>query len=239
MKQKNSSVPQFLKQIDFDWRDIHTYIILLSAPVLLTVYRYHAYPGFFTADFDFGLAADQNLRISQFFRFFGLFFVLPAVYVKFVMHKNLNDFGLGFGDIKTGIKTLLFLVPVIFIALYFAVDMPDVRSEYPLAKSLLHDQSHLILYEIAYIIFYYIAWEFYFRGFLLFGLKDRFGAFNAILIQTISSCLVHIGKPEGEIIGSIIVGVLFGIIALRTKSIWYVFILHALIGVLTDLFIIY
>ena len=239
MKQKKSSIPQFLKRIDFDWHDIHTYIILLSAPVLLTVYRYHAYPGFFTADFDFGLAADQNLRINQFIRFFGLFFVLPAVYIKFAMHRSLKDFGFGLGDIKTGMKTLLFLVPVIFIAIYFAAGMPDVRSEYPLAKSLLHDQNHLLFYEIGYVVFYYIAWEFYFRGFLLFGLKDRFGAFNAILIQTISSCLVHIGKPEGEIIGSIIVGIIFGIIALRTKSIWYVFILHALIGVLTDLFIIY
>ena len=229
----------FLKQIDFDWRDIHIYIILLSAPVLLTVYRYHAYPGFFTADFDFGLTVDQNLRINQFIRFFGLFFVLPVVYVKFVINQSLKDFGLGLGDLKNGLKILLILVPIIFIAIYFAAGMPDVRSEYPLAKSLLQDQSHLILYETAYVIFYYIAWEFYFRGFLLFGLKDRFGAFNAILIQTISSCLVHIGKPEGEIIGSIIVGIIFGIIALRTKSIWYVFILHALIGVLTDLFIIY
>ncbi len=239
MKQKNSSISHFLKQIDFDWRDIHTYIILLSAPVLLTVYRYHAYPGFFTADFDLVSTADQNLRINQFIRFFVLFFVLPAVYIKFVMHKNLKDYGLGLGDIKTGTKTLLLLIPIIVIAIYFAAGMPDVRSEYPLAKSLLQDQSNLMVYELAYVVFYYIAWEFYFRGFLLFGLKERFGAFNAILIQTISSCLVHIGKPEGEIIGSIIVGIIFGLIALRTKSIWYVFVLHALIGVLTDLFIIF
>jgi len=185
------------------------------------------------------LPADQNLSVNQFLRFFGLFFVLPALYIKFVMKRPLSDFGLGLGDVKTGLKILAFLIPVIFVAIYFAADMPDVRSEYPLAKSLLHERSHLVFYEAAYVIFYYIAWEFYFRGVLLFGLKDRFGAFNAILIQTISSCLVHIGKPEGEIIGSIIVGIIFGIIALRTRSIWYVVILHALIGVLTDLFIVF
>jgi len=224
--------------LDFNKQDIHTYVLLLSAPVLLTIYRYHAYPGFFTPDFDFGFPADQNLSVNQFIRFFGLFFVLPTLYIKLVMKRSLTDFGLGFGDVKTGLKILAFLIPVIFVAIYFASDMPDVRSEYPLAKSLLHEHSHLVFYEAAYVIFYYIAWEFYFRGVLLFGLKGRFGAFNAILIQTISSCLVHIGKPEGEIIGSIIVGVIFGIIALRTRSIWYVFILHALIGVLTDLFIV-
>ena len=239
MKQKKSSIPQFLKQIDFDWRDIHTYVLLLSAPVLLTIYRYHAYPGYFLPDFDFGLTADQNLHINQFIRFFGLLFVLPVVYIKFAMHKNLKDFGISLGDVKTGLKILMVLIPVVVIAILFASNMPDVQSEYPLAKSLLQDQSHIAFYEIAYVIFYYIAWEFYFRGVLIFGLKDKFGAFSAILIQTISSCLVHIGKPEGEIIGAIIVGIIFGVIALRTRSIWYVFILHALIGVLTDLFIIY
>jgi membrane protease YdiL (CAAX protease family) len=59
------------------------------------------------------------------------------------------------------------------------------------------------------------------------------------MIQTISSCLIHLGKPESEIIGSIVVGILFGVIALRTRSIWYVFLIHAGIGVLTDLFIIF
>ncbi len=230
---------KWFQWLDFDRQDIHTYIILLSAPVLLTIYRYHAYPGFFTPNIDFISVADQNLSINQFFRFFGLFFVLPALYIKFFMHKSLKDFGLGLGDIKMGLKILSFFIPLVVITIYYAAKMPDLRTEYPLAKSLLTNQSHLGVYELFYILFYYIAWEFYFRGFLLFGLKDRFGAFNAVLIQTISSCLVHIGKPEGEIIGSIIAGVIFGLIALRTKSIWYVFIIHALIGVLTDLYIIY
>jgi membrane protease YdiL (CAAX protease family) len=90
---------------------------------------------------------------------------------------------------------------------------------------------------LAYVVLYYVAWEFYFRGYLLFSLKKDFGALSAVLIQTISSCLIHIGKPEGEILGSIPVGILFGIIALRTRSFWYVFVLHAALGVLTDLFV--
>ncbi len=32
------------KGITFEKRDIHVYVILLSAPVLLTLYRYHGYP---------------------------------------------------------------------------------------------------------------------------------------------------------------------------------------------------
>jgi len=159
--------------------------------------------------------------------------------IKLVFKDSWKAYGLGIGDWKKGLPLLLLIPLVITPVIYFASKMPDVRSEYPLSK-LLFDHKDLILgYELLYIILYYIAWEFYFRGFLLFGLAKKWGVWNAILIQTISSCLIHIGKPEGEIIGSIIVGILFGLIAWRTKSIWYVFALHAAIGVLTDLFIIY
>lgn len=225
--------------LDFSWKDIHIYILLLSAPVLLTIYRYHGYPQNLKIIYDFGFAKDQTIGINQFIIFFILMFLLPVLYIKLVVKKRLSDFGWGLGNVKLGLKFLLLIPLVIVPAIYFATQMPDVRSEYPLAKSLLQDQTHLWFYELAYVLFYYVAWEFFFRGFLLYGLKDKFGAVSAILIQTISSCLVHIDKPEGEIIGAIIVGLIFGYIALRTRSIWYVFLLHASIGVLTDLFIIY
>ena len=233
------SIMQEKFNLSFSKKDIHIYVILLSAPVLLTIYRYHGYPGTFDLISDFGFQNDQAVSITQFAIFFFLMFIIPFLYIKLAMKKSLSNFGLGLGNIKYGAKLLLLIPLIILPAMYFAAKMPDVRSEYPLAKSLLQDQSHLWIYEIAYVLLYYIAWEFFFRGFILFGLKNKFGAFNAILIQTISSCLVHIGKPEGEIIGSIVVGVIFGIIALRTRSIWYVVMLHAAIGVLTDLFIIY
>jgi membrane protease YdiL (CAAX protease family) len=166
-------------------------------------------------------------------------FVIPAITVKLWFKKPLSDFGFGLGNYKEGLKWLITIPLLVAPLIFISSKMPDVRLEYPMAKSLLQDTSHLLLYETAYVLLYYTAWEFFFRGFLLFGLRERFGDFNAILIQTISSCLVHIGKPEGEIIGSIVVGIIFGIVALRTRSIWYVFLIHASIGVLTDLFIIY
>ena len=228
-----------LKNIDFNRKDFHYYVILLSAPVLLSIYRYHAYPGTFQLDWDFGIQSDTAHIIVHFLMFFLMFFVIPLAYGIFAMKKNMTFFGLGAGNIRRGLKMLILIPLVILPVVYFASKMPDVRSEYPLARSLLYDQSYLLIYELAYFSFYYIAWEFSFRGFLLFGLKARFGAFNAILIQTISSCLIHIGKPEGEILGSIAVGILFGIIAVKTRSVWYVIILHAARGILTDLFIIY
>ena len=229
--------------LDFKKSDIKTYILLLSAPLLLSLYRYHGYAQYFGRYFP-GMTSnslyDLYAHFYQFSVFFLLLFVIPLLLIKFVFKEPLRSYGLSVGDYKSGLlislaATLILIVPIT----YFGSAMSDVRSEYPLAKILLQRRDLIFFYESIYVIFYYIAWEFFFRGFLLFGLKDRFGAFNAILIQTISSCLVHIGKPEGEILGAIVFGIILGYIALRTKSIWYVFIIHAAMGVLTDLFIIY
>lgn len=230
-----------IKAVEFDKNQINTYLILLSAPLLLTVYWYYGsaeslgnyFPYLRNDDlFDF------YSHIWQFFSFFILTFIIPLIFIKTRLKLPLSDFGFGLGDFKFGLKFILITIPLLVVPLIFlSSKMPDIQREYPLAK-LLHTHHELIFwYETAYILFYYIAWEFFFRGFLLFGLKKRFGAMNAILIQTISSCLIHLGKPDGEIIGSIIIGIIFGALALRTRSFWYVLILHAAIGVLTDIFI--
>ncbi|MBN2424301.1 MAG: CPBP family intramembrane metalloprotease [Calditrichaceae bacterium] len=232
-----------LSVLHFDRKDTDIYFILISAPLLLTLYWYYGSAQKFLQYFpSWSNLPDGELYayIAQFLSFFILVFLIPLLYIRFKMKKPLKEFGFGLGDKRYGlIFTIVVLIVLVAPLIYLAAGMPDIQAEYPLAK-ILHQRHDLIIwYEIGYIIFYYIAWEFFFRGFLLFGLKDKFGAMNAILIQTISSCLIHLGKPDGEILGSIVVGIIFGAIALRTRSFWYVFIIHAGIGVLTDLFVIF
>lgn len=220
-------------------KPIHVY--LLSAPVLLSLFYYHQSPEQFNQLFP-ALAEQEKATLYQQYWKFALFFILvaiiPAFYITAILKKSLADFGLGLGDTKFGLKLVGILLPFAIIPLiWVAAHLPDIRSEYPMAKILMDKSELFWQYELVYIFLYYIAWEFFFRGFLLFGLKEEFGATNAILISTISSCLIHLGKPEGETLGSIVVGILFGWIAVRTNSIWYVWILHFSIGVLTDLFV--
>lgn len=230
------------QELQIDNRDFDVYFMLGIAPLLLSVYYYFGYGSFLKNTFPFFNAnhyGDVYAYITQFGIFFLLMGIIPALYMKFKMNANFSEFGLGLGNVKAGLKLLAICIPIIIVVLYFGTDAPDVKSEYPLAKSLHTQREMIIWYHLAYVLLYYTAWEFFFRGFLLFGLKDRFGVFNAILIQTISSCLIHLGKPAGETIGAIFVGILFGIFAYRTKSIWYVFILHILMGLSTDLYIIF
>jgi membrane protease YdiL (CAAX protease family) len=207
---------------------VKTAVVLLTAPVLLTLWRYH------------GVALDRHGPMEgcyfQFVSFFIIAGLLPALYA-WVSGVRLSELGLGAGDARFGAKFLLLIPIMVLPVAYVASGMADVRAEYPMCQALYTRRDLVIWYELAYVAVFYTAWEFYFRGLLLFGLKSELGATNAILIQTMASSLVHIGKPEGEILGSIPIGLLFGWLALRTRSIWYGWAVHASLGVLTDLFI--
>lgn len=229
-------------ELQYDSKDFDIYFMLGITPLLLSLYYYFGYGTFLKQTFPFFTTehyGDVYAYMSQFAIFFALMFIIPAAYLKFKMNADFKDFGMGLGNVKAGLKLLAICIPIIVVVLYFGTDSPDVRTEYPLAKSLHTQREMIIWYHLAYVLLYYVAWEFFFRGFLLFGMKDRFGVLNAILIQTVSSCLIHLGKPAAETIGAIFIGILFGIFAYRTRSIWYVLILHVIMGLSTDLYIIF
>ncbi len=219
----------------------HTFIYLISAPVLLSLYYYHNTPDQFLKLFPGIHESAQSSVYQQYWKFFVFFILLglcPFLYLIVFVKKPLSDFGLGMGNYRTGLKLVLLLIPFVIAPLiWIAAHLPDIKNEYPMARIFFQDNRLFWQYELVYILFYYLAWEFFFRGFLLFGLAKECGALQAILIQTVSSCLIHLGKPESETLGSIPVGIIFGIIALQTQSIWYVWILHFSIGVLTDFFV--
>ncbi len=90
------------------------------------------------------------------------------------------------------------------------------------------------VYELGYMS-YFVGWEFFFRGWMLNGLLQRFGRGGAILIQTAPFAIMHLGKAELEALGSIVAGVALGVLALRTRSFWYGFFLHGLVALWMDL----
>jgi len=215
--------------------------ILFSVPVLLTFYRYYGSTEFFDRallSFFQGNSSVPFFSILYFFfsSFFFLF-VVPIFIITVILKERLGEYGVGWGEKTAGLAIIGVLFPVIaVIFLLPASRLPSFLSEYPLFHQAGERLSILILYELSYG-FYYLSWEFFFRGYMLFGTKDTLGPANSILIQTIPSTLMHIGKPDGEIWSAILAGLVFGAIALKTRSIFYVFLLHWFIGITLDVFI--
>jgi membrane protease YdiL (CAAX protease family) len=214
-------------------------IILLAVPVLLTLWVYFGKQAAFVRFFpSYASRPDLDVfsTIYEYSCAFTAMFIVPALLLKIILKKTVSSFGLGMGDHKAGFRAVLLIAPLLVLIAYFAAQGTDMQAEYPLSKSAAAHWQLFMLVEIFYLL-YYIGWEFFFRGFMLNGLKERFGVLAAVLIQIIPSTLVHIGKPFGETFGAIIGGLLFGFVAVRTRSIWYPVMLHAILGISTDLFV--
>jgi membrane protease YdiL (CAAX protease family) len=138
------------------------------------------------------------------------------------------------GDARFGWKWVaIAIVPFALLGMSSA-GQPDFRATYPFWRGAGGSASAFVMYELFRAAVFYLAWEFFYRGFIQFGLAPSIGPWNAILVQTLASCLWHIGLPTGELLSSIAGGIFFGIIAWRSGSWIYPLILHIALGVSLD-----
>lgn len=211
--------------------------ILLLAPILLTIWVYFGKRFYFAQFITSGkLPADVIAVICEYLAFFLLMFCIPALLVKLVWKQKLGDYGLQRGDWRAGLRLAALILPFMLLGAYTGALDPGMQAEYPLAKSMMHSLPLFILVEFFYLV-YYLGWEFFFRGFMQMGMEKAYGPVMAILIQTVPSAIVHIGKPFAECFSAIIAGLVFGYVAWRTRSIFFSMLLHAVIGISTDLII--
>jgi uncharacterized protein len=162
--------------------------------------------------------------------------ILPALIVKFVFREKLSDYGVCFGNRVRTVRSILVCTPIIAVIAYFSAQNPTFWKEYPLNHNAGASPGAFALHALTYFLFY-IAWEFQFRGFMQHGLQESMGIASALMVQVMGSVIVHLGKPVGEIYGSILGGIVWGIFAYRTRSLISGLVQHSSLGILLDWFI--
>jgi membrane protease YdiL (CAAX protease family) len=146
------------------------------------------------------------------------YLALPVAVISVVLRKNPLDFGLRAGNYRLWIPHVAVAWAVTIVILLLAAHFSDVNRYY--AESDLNLWGYAARWAV--LLF---SMEFLYRGFLIFGLRERYGE-GAVLIQMIPFVLLHIGKPEVETIGCILSGTWFGYVAYRTNSVWPAFLIH-------------
>ncbi len=179
-------------------------VVIGSATLFLTINEYHTIGPIWFSSFIY-------------------FAALPLLTIIVLLRRNPLDFGLRFGDGRIWcfhvVVTCVLALPILYAASF----SPSLRDYYTIP------QFDIIKYSLGTIV-YLFAWEFIFRGFLLFGLKEKLGE-SSILIQMIPFALLHFGKPEIEVISTILVGIYLGYVAYRGNSYWPAFIIHLFINI--------
>ncbi|HRU23200.1 MAG TPA: CPBP family intramembrane metalloprotease [Candidatus Latescibacteria bacterium] len=164
-----------------------------------------------------------------------LLLLLPLALEASQAKGSLRSFGLGIGDWRLGCAASVggYVIMVPFIAL--AASRPDFQATYPLNQNSLLSHELFWVYEASYLLFF-VGWEFFFRGYWLFTLEPALGM-AAVAVQTVPFALMHVGKPFPEAIGSVFAGLFLGMLALRTRSIWYGVFLHAAVAGTMDIIV--
>jgi membrane protease YdiL (CAAX protease family) len=171
---------------------------------------------------------------------------LPLLFTFFALPGGPGELGFARGDWRAAgrwtVALYLLMLPVVVVAAH--TDL--FQHVYPL-RSLVRQEPrfrllpflsltpHTIYYELTYG-FYFFCWEWFFRGFLLFGLARGCGRW-AILLQAVPFGFFHWGKPAPEIAGSFIAGLILGELALRARSFLPCFVLHWAVAVTLDLLV--
>jgi len=151
----------------------------------------------------------------------------------FIFKHKPKDFGISLGHIKKWLKEVLFFYLLMVVILVLAFKFTNLKNVYPLYRKAAQGWNYFLVYQLIQL-FHMFTWEFFFRGFMLFGLEKKFGR-ASILIQTIPFAIMHYRKPQLEAYGSIFAGIFLGIIGLRARSFLPCAILHFLVALTADI----
>ena len=163
-------------------------------------------------------------------------FWLPMMLILFIIRQGPSEFGFALGDSERGYRLAGLLFLAVLPVLVIAARMEEFQSYYPIQKQAAHDTAYFGYFALTYGM-YLFCWEFFFRGFLLFGLAKLLGPWS-VLVQAVAFGIMHIGKPPPEVAASFAAGVVLGIVALRARSFLPCFVLHWASAIVFDVLVI-
>ena len=163
-----------------------------------------------------------------------LMVVVPMITAYVVGRTPPTKLGLKLkGTGRDGI-TYLILFAVFAPVVYWASTHPGFQRTYPFYTPEPGPRgADFVMWEVAYCAQFF-AVEFFFRGFMVIGLKKRLG-WASVLVMLAPYCMIHDYKPMLEGLGAIGAGLVLGVLAYRTETIIYGWLLHFSVALSMDL----
>ncbi len=212
-------------------------VVLVVCSVSLTLQEYYGgrdtFERWFSSARD---AADSYWQLKSFawwsgWRFFG-YVVLPMIAIACLPGHRIRDYYISPRGFFRHLWIYLAMFAAISPFVYMASTLPSFRDTYPFYRLANRSAFDFWAWQLLYAM-QFLSLEFFFRGFLLEGLRRSTGA-NAIFVMLVPYCMIHYGKPLPETLGSIGAGLILGTMAMRTRSIWGGVLIHVGVAVSMD-----
>lgn len=203
-------------------------VVLVAAVVLVFLQLQVGNRRFFWEHISNGVAP-ANQDLFAWIWWFGMQgitgFVIPILILTLGFRRTPSELGLGLGDWRlASVLAIAYAVPVV-IGTWVLSNGSDFQAQYPHFEGAESKWTVFLIYEAAFL-FYWLGWEYLWRGFVLFGTAPAFGM-GAIVIQMVPFALLHAGKPAAEAYLSILGGLALGALVWRCRSFWIAVPIHA------------
>ncbi len=207
------------------------WFLLLAALILQVAFWYLATPGpsllRFTPQDPLAAGAAVGWTVL-------LLLLLPALLYRLLCGR-LDEAGLRLGDARFGFSAVIGLGIVAVPLMVLASGDASLRLTYPWPGAWAGASAvNLALWVVTYF-FYYLAFETFYRGFVLQASARAWGLPTAFWLQVVMATLIHLGKPLPEVLAAAPASMIFAVLALRSRSILYPALLHLAIGVTIDI----
>ena len=153
-------------------------------------------------------------------------FVIPVLILLVGFRLKPREAGLGLGDWKLASGIAALYLPLVVVGTWVLSDGEGFQRMYPHYAGAQDDWGVFIAYELLFL-FYWMGWEYLWRGFTLFGTARALGAPLAIVVQTVPFAILHAEKPAAEAYLSVLGGLALGALVWRCRSFWIAVPIHA------------
>lgn len=160
---------------------------------------------------------------QQIFSTLIFFLILPLLFYKYILKKDIAELGISFFNKKQGIIWSVYSLIATFIVFFFIAKYSTFLNQYTVPVYITQKFINFLLYEFGFVFPFVFLYEFYFRGFILVIFKEKFKYWAVILQALLFLVLVLIGKEKEmiQIAPYLIFSPLAGIIAYKSRSIFY------------------
>ena len=218
-----------------DWRPI---VILVTTAVILTLSRYYGGNATFAnlVPFDKKVFTRAEWELMARAWWSGTrvvtYVVIPVMTIIAMPGERVRDYYISFRGFGRHLWIYVGLYLLVFpFVLLVSQDEAFLRT-YPFYKYANQSLAHFLAWQALYAT-QFLALEFFFRGYMLKGLRHKFG-YGAIFVMIVPYCMIHYPKPILETLGAILAGIALGTLAMRTRSIWGGVLIHVGVALTMD-----
>ena len=197
----------------FSHEDRRFWFLFVAAILLQAGFWYLASPGPRLLDFEPRLPENAVRSVLW---VVALFLAMPFLLGRMLGFRP-RDARANFGRAATGVPVVLVTAGALVPLLFLATTQRAVQFAYPWPGAWTGASAgNFALWSGIYLL-YFVAFEYFYRGFLFRLLEEKWGILAGLWIQALAATLITLGRPLPEVLISLPGGLLLGVLVIRSR----------------------